>query len=163
MKNCIHLCPDLTSKNSHWYLCRSYIILVYMINSNDNCFFLCMAHTNINAIWRLVSGYCTIRHFPGPLVCRIRQVLTSCTIRHFPGALVYRIRQVLTSCTHYVFHYFDLSRAERGDFGCIALIVFDRVIYNYLFNQCLLLLRLMTSTHDQGKLAEVYLMITLCN
>jgi hypothetical protein len=36
-------------------------------------------------------------HFPVPLVCRIRQVLTSCT--HFPVPVVCQIRQVLTSCT----------------------------------------------------------------
>ena len=39
-------------------------------------------------------------HSPGPLVCQIRQVLTSCTIlTHSPGPLVHQIRQVLTSCT----------------------------------------------------------------
>ena len=34
-------------------------------------------------------------HLPGPLVCHIREVLTSCTIRHLPGPLVCQIRQVL--------------------------------------------------------------------
>ena len=40
-------------------------------------------------------------HFPGPMICQIRQVLTSCTT-HFPRPLMCQIRQVLTSCrTHF--------------------------------------------------------------
>jgi hypothetical protein len=104
-----------------------------------------MCQIRLDRFWHHVQS----DTFPGPLVCQIRQVLTSCTIWHisnlthqgtrkmcqivhddricliwhtkgpgknltpFPGPLVCQIRQVLTSCT--IWHIFLVPWCVRLD------------------------------------------------